>query len=371
MDEQWSQENKTQIYKTEQDIEASLSKQPPVKMAPIGLIITIIACTFALLLGMGVVIFSIYDEGQQVQERMQEQSDTLEQYLKAATSERDVQDKNGVENSDQPEDSTIHKSQAFEGKTTRYTQEPFDVQTYTSDKDYFLSNTYQNSWNGNHVNHTRKEFKGDFYPAICECIDYSEPYEISRHYYEYKPDDGNVTIRMAYMQLEGDIPNLKQLNQDIIAYTSYLARAYYDAEEQNALTDAPVVILTDSYVTYNDKNRISIVVDENWGIADKSYMNLYPINIDLQAGKILDNCKILNITPEFITEYKLRSNYQNGEVEILNQMSDDEILDYLTDPETCILFYTPIGMEVGYNYMLGNDIGWLMSSYSDYEDFLS
>ena len=46
-------------------------------------------------------------------------------------------------------------------------------------------------------------------------------------------------------------------------------------------------------------------------------------------------------------------------------MSDQEITYYLTDSDYLIIFYTPLGMEVGFNYY----DGWVTVTYRDYEKY--
>lgn len=245
-----------------------------------------------------------------------------------------------------------------------------DAYKNASEDDYFLKPGYISSWGGNHVNHTRAEFTGKYYNNVCECIDYTVPYKINREYYEYISPDKNITIRLAYIQLDGDIPNLDQLNEQILSYSSYLAGYYFENYSEEDIYDGWVDMSTDSYVVYNDENKMSIVLDENWNIDEEYSMDLYAINIDLETGMILDNNTVLDFTDELSAKFRERSNEQNGIVEGMEALTDGEITEFLSDTSSSIVFYTPIGMEVGYNYFYEGSSGWVTASFPDYQDYI-
>ena len=59
------------------------------------------------------------------------------------------------------------------------------------------------------------------------------------------------------------------------------------------------------------------------------------------------------------------STIQNGEITYLSMMSDQEITEYFNS-SNIIVFYTPKGLEIGFNY----DEGWVTVTYEDYEQYL-
>ena len=92
---------------------------------------------------------------------------------------------------------------------------------------------------------------------------------------------------------------------------------------------------------------------------------LYSINIEMENGIILDNESMLNIDDDFSVEFRERSDIQNGEIEHLTAMSDQEITGHFNSSDI-IVFYTPQGMEIGFNY----DEGWVTVTYKEYEQYL-
>ena len=85
----------------------------------------------------------------------------------------------------------------------------------------------------------------------------------------------------------------------------------------------------------------------------------------MENGIILDNESMLNIDDDFSVEFRERSDIQNGEIEHLTAMSDQEITGHFNSSDI-IVFYTPQGMEIGFNY----DEGWVTVTYKEYEQYL-
>lgn len=51
---------------------------------------------------------------------------------------------------------------------------------------------------------------------------------LTEEYYEYISEEGNITFKVAYIQLEGDIPNLETLNEKIRESTCYYVDSYFE-----------------------------------------------------------------------------------------------------------------------------------------------
>ncbi|MDD2971928.1 MAG: hypothetical protein PHE02_07345 [Lachnospiraceae bacterium] len=259
----------------------------------------------------------------------------------------------------------------FDNGEDRGTEEPFTPDQSTGE-DPFLADGYVNSWGTDHQNHDRSEFTGEYYDSICESIDESVAYKINREYYEYYSDEGNVAIRVGYYQLEGDIPNLEELNNDILMYSAYMAGNYFDSYGESGY-EGTLELNTDSYVTFNDDKVMSIVLDEHWYIDEGAGFDLYGINIDLQNGSIIKNDGILDIDEKFAQVFKDRNVAQNetdGPVAIVDDSTLEELAEYLNDSTQSIIFYTPQGMEVGFNYASSAYSGWVTVTFKDYEKYL-
>jgi len=83
----------------------------------------------------------------------------------------------------------------------------------------------------------------------------------------------------------------------------------------------------------------------------------------MENGVVIDNGSILRVNDEFLQAFRNKSEVQNGGA--LDEMSDQELMYHLTEGST-IIFYTPLGMEVGMNY----DDGFLTVTFDDYKPYM-
>ncbi len=225
-------------------------------------------------------------------------------------------------------------------------------------------------------NYSADDFTGPYYQDVVDCIDESVSYEIEREYYVVEEEKNNVTIYTSYIQLEGDIPGVDEINRLLEENATYFAKNYEenkgDILEVLEETGTGVEAEIKSYVTYNTENMISVVVREN---IEMGYMYrdvaLRSYNINLDTGTILENTSILDLGDGFGQEFRDRSNAQNGISESgIEAFSNNEIEAMLNDETSLIIFYTPLGMEIGYNYKSDSVIGWITITMQDYEEYL-
>ena len=85
----------------------------------------------------------------------------------------------------------------------------------------------------------------------------------------------------------------------------------------------------------------------------------------MENGVVLDNEDMLSIDDDFSVDFRTRSDEQNGEIYYLTSMTDQQITEYFNSPDV-IVFYTPQGMEIGFNY----EEGWVTVTYDEYEQYL-
>lgn len=192
-------------------------------------------------------------------------------------------------------------------------------------------------------------------------------YEISFRNYDYEhPDNPNIKIQFVYPIVEGEhVPNLPEVNENIQKEMQVVAEYissmpnYLSAEENYRFEGT-------GYVTYMSETILSIVYVE-YGYMNDAYMESYvvPINIDMQSGLVMNNAQLIEVNDKFSIDFRSRCQEQNGEVAYLSMLSDQDITSYLTDKDYVIAFYTPLGMEVGFNYF----DGWVTVTYRDYQKF--
>lgn len=231
------------------------------------------------------------------------------------------------------------------------------------------------SWKEDHPNYTADQVGTKYYENVVDCIDTSVGYTMNREHVEYLDKDRNVCIRISYIQLEGDIPNIEKLNEEIKDISLYLGQVYeYRKESYEEFLDengGSYVVNVDSFVTYNSDQMLSIVLDEEYYVTNYgAYIGMYGININLNTGTVLENTEILKMDEQFAKDFQKRSKKQNGEIEDgVDSLSAKEVMYLLNADDNLILFYTPLGMEVGYNYTTSKSYGWVTVTYQDYVQF--
>ncbi|WP_455617825.1 hypothetical protein [Eisenbergiella sp.] len=212
----------------------------------------------------------------------------------------------------------------------------------------------------------------DYYVTIANSIRDDLSYTVEWEDYSYVDDETGATATGKYPQLKGgNIPHLDELNEEIeyeATYYSKLYNYYKDAQgEDEQLSYATSSI---GYVTYMDEEKISIVLQEKYAMNQESYISLYCINIDLVSGALLDNGEMIEYNEQLAKEFRDQDAYQNGTAEAVDRMDDEQLQDFLSDSDTNIIFYTPVGLEIGFNYTTSTSSGWVTATIKDYGRYM-
>lgn len=224
------------------------------------------------------------------------------------------------------------------------------------------------SWKEPYPNHAKEEFTGPYYEEFVDCIDETVPYHVQREFVSVEKEKENICIRVSYVQLEGEIPNLEQINKVLKEKALEEYNQYQISGGQNAQLGS---IDVKSIVTYNDFDTISVVLMKEAYLAYQNMLQVETVNVNLATGIVMDNESILHLDDSFGEVFRNRSNKQNGSSYGIELYSNEEIVELLRDPKSLILFYTPIGMEVGYHYKRDGYAGWITISLTDYQQFLN
>ncbi|MCM1155628.1 MAG: hypothetical protein NC314_12065 [Roseburia sp.] len=193
-------------------------------------------------------------------------------------------------------------------------------------------------------------------------------YAIDWEIFDYDADGENVIITVEYPRIKGgDIPNREMIN-DVLEEEKDFFVGYYEDEYSRYMNDNDSYFYASStaYVTYMSEDILSVAFSEAVYSDYFDSISLYCVNIDLQNGVILDNTDILSVDDDFSIDFRYRSEEQNGSVEGLDRLSDQEITEMLKSTGNLIVFYTPQGLEVGLNY----DQGYVTVTYHDYKEYL-
>ena len=110
------------------------------------------------------------------------------------------------------------------------------------------------------------------------------------------------------------------------------------------------------YVTYMSEEILSVVMLYYNEHAGNEEYHITALNFDMTTGKQLS---MQDMLPEFefVSEFRDTCEEQNGyySAAVLESMTDDEIMKAIINPETGAAFYSPVGLDIGFNY----PDGWL------------
>ena len=237
---------------------------------------------------------------------------------------------------------------------------------YDDDYDYHNDDYYDDDYHNDDY-YDDDYYDDDEYYTLHDDIKRLS-YSINWEYFEYDADNENVSIIVDYPEVSGShVPNLDKINRAIANEISVFTD-YYEEEYSRYMTDDDSYFnaYASGYVTYMSEDILSVVFSETVYTNYYNSAYLYCINIDMRDGVILENTDIISVDDDFSIDFRYRSDKQNGTIDDVDLMSDQEITEMLTSGSNLIIFYTPQGMEIGFNY----DNGWVTVTYHDYRDYL-
>lgn len=197
-------------------------------------------------------------------------------------------------------------------------------------------------------------------------------YEMSFQAETYFSEDKNVFLYVEYPQIVSkDFEHRRYINNALYyEYEYYLDFFKEKFEPLMSSEDDIFYCVIDSYVTYMDEKVLSVVFKENIQLNLENdplqLVNFFCMTFDLETGTMLENTELLRMDEALAIDFRRREAEENGD-EALTDYTDQEILEMLKDNSSLVIFYTPMGMEVGLN--LGDRVVYV--TYEDYEQYLN
>lgn len=245
-----------------------------------------------------------------------------------------------------------------------------------SDRDYsdltYIRGSYdvtEENWNEEGQDETL-----DFYSGPYNVLRDDLSYQISfTEEYYYSEETNSAIITVEYPQVVSGLDECRdQINADFYYEYEYFVEKLYTEEFLPQITSDEDYFgcVVDSYVTYMDEEILSVVFVENIEMALQgesfSGVMLYCRNYDLTTGEIMDNSDTFRLDEEFIAKFRELEAIEN-DGGYLGGYTDEELLEMLADDELIVIFYTPMGIEVGVN--LDEVVTYVM--FTDYEQYLN
>lgn len=104
------------------------------------------------------------------------------------------------------------------------------------------------------------------------------------------------------------------------------------------------------YVTYMDEEKISVVFQHRLSEENGTLPRMTAVNFRIETGEQLAPSEMAEIDEELVMRFRAQDQTQNGGVDFVTNSSDEELLKLLSDPEEAAYFYSPVGLEAGFNY---------------------
>lgn len=208
-----------------------------------------------------------------------------------------------------------------------------------------------------------------YYLELADAVREDLSYRIEWKEYNVSNEDGTVTAAGRYPQISGEVTNKAALNVFLEEQAIFYRDSYAQLAEDNAGMGT-CQISSYGYVTYMDEDTLSVVMDESVRIGDTGFIDLYAVNLDLNTGSIMENSQLVEYSNAVADAFRKQNQRQNGRVEAVDDMSDEVLLEHLSDPDNGIVYRTPVGLEIGFNYFTADDFGWVTVTLKEYARFV-
>ena len=181
-----------------------------------------------------------------------------------------------------------------------------------------------------------------YYREITDCTRTDLEYGISWIVDSITPDDDDYcTYYATYPLLKGGDGAYDSINEEITGKALQYKEAY---------TDYPGGCSSYGYVTYMDEEMISIVFQHSLYGDQGTLPRVSALTLDLETGELLEPGEMITVDEELVMRFRSQNQTQNGAVAYLDNLSDEAFLSILNDPDQSFYFYSPVGLEAGFNY---------------------
>ncbi len=232
----------------------------------------------------------------------------------------------------------------------------FNYDEYFNEDDFYDDDYYDDAEYDDRYYNLHDEIRSDL------------SYQVEVEEFEYESEYENVIVIASIPVISGEnVPNLDKINKAIRAEVDDMTTLFEEEYESHIKESEENYFMASllGYVTYMDEDKLSIAYQEEMYNDRTGGVYLRSINIDMKNGVVLDNADILAVDDDFSVEFRQKSDEQNGEISYLTYMTDQQITNYFKSDDI-IVFYTPKGMEIGFNY----EEGWVTATYEEYEKYL-
>lgn len=188
-----------------------------------------------------------------------------------------------------------------------------------------------------------------YYKEIVDCTRTDLDYGIQWVVESVDPDNSEdeCTYYTTYPILEKDNSDaFNTVNEKIRQKAAAYRPSYKDYEGG---------VSTFGYVTLMDEEKISIVFKHNYYKEDVTEVRLEALTFRIDTGEEITSEEMTEIDLDLAMRFQAQDKLQNEGVEYVQKLTGEELLEILKDPGQAVFFYTPVGLEAGFNY----ESGWV------------
>ncbi|MDD3368994.1 MAG: hypothetical protein PHP50_08950 [Lachnospiraceae bacterium] len=192
-------------------------------------------------------------------------------------------------------------------------------------------------------------------------------YQVSNRFFVYYSEDGRAAIEIEYPYLTGDIENIESINNDLAGEAAFYVQNFEASVKDYLSEDEEYSVWVEPYIANMSEETISIVFNEYVQEGDTySYVSLCPMTYDLTTGEFAYVSEQVRMDDAFIKAFRAQCETQ-GMGDNIADLSDTELADMFSESYgDMVAFYTPLGLEVGFNY----DAGWMTVTMREYEQYM-
>lgn len=191
----------------------------------------------------------------------------------------------------------------------------------------------------------------EYYEEIVDATVQDLSYEIEWHGLSIYPDDEDrseyYSATVPYV-ISSDRELMEAVNEKI----QETACKY-----QGVYKDYSYGTYSIGYVTYMGEDRMSVVMRHD--LEDSDYSNslyeLDAVTFDMSTGQVIPYEDLVQVDMDTVKKFRSQNSLQNDGMDFVDDLTDEELLDYLQNDEDRVVFLTPVGTELGFNF----DDGWV------------
>ena len=103
-----------------------------------------------------------------------------------------------------------------------------------------------------------------------------------------------------------------------------------------------------------DEEKISIVFKHSLYEKHGTLPRLDALTFQVSTGELIEYSQMTEVDEDLALNFRAQDKIQNDN-DYVQDLTDEELLEALKDPDSVVMFYTPVGLEVGFNY----EDGWV------------